>query len=100
MEKKYGCYGANKQKMRRKNLFDTRFELLGSEMGKYDEKINSSGNLPRVPSPLVHGFMCVTDGPKICSNRDPTDASKETIFINKYSRGKRNVNVKNKTKRR
>ena len=33
------------------NGFDTRFELFGSQIGNNDEKINSFGNLPSLPSP-------------------------------------------------
>ena len=50
-EKTYGCYGTNMQKMRRKNFFETRFELFGCEMGQKDVKKNSSAYLPHVPSP-------------------------------------------------
>ena len=39
--------------MRQKNWFDTGFELIGSERGKNDGKINSSGNLPHVPTPWL-----------------------------------------------
>jgi len=49
--KSYGCYGTNMQKMRRKNFFETRFELLGWEIGKNDSKKNSSAYLPDLPSP-------------------------------------------------
>ena len=49
--KTYGCYGANMLKMRRKNWFDTRFELFGSEIGRNSGKINSSADLPHLPSP-------------------------------------------------
>ena len=37
--------------MRRKNWFDIRFELLGSKIGRNSGKINSSADLPHLPSP-------------------------------------------------
>ena len=39
------------QKMRRKSFFETRFELLGWEIGKNDGQKNSSAYLPDLPSP-------------------------------------------------
>ena len=42
------------QKMRRKSFFETRFELLGWEIGKNDGQKNSSAYLPDLPSPPGH----------------------------------------------
>ena len=39
------------QKMKRKSFFETRFELLGWEIGKNDGQKNSSAYLPDLPSP-------------------------------------------------
>ena len=37
-KKRYGCYGTNMMKMRRKSFFENGFELLGWEIGQNDVK--------------------------------------------------------------
>ena len=54
MEKTYGCYGTNRQKMRWKNLFDTGFGLFRSVIGKIDGKFNFSAYFHAILSFSCH----------------------------------------------